>query len=237
MTKKIVLPFVIPLMLFQSCLGDLDPIPKSIDTYHYYYNNLLEAYPLQWEIDDVIIGNGHSYGVPAQAIVTLADTVQDVLIRARNAENKLLIDSLTHIMFEYSSYMIALMGTEEDPYLICKEMDTRMPSAGRIKIHFLHTSEAMGPVDIYIGGDQPERLALTNMDFTQASHYLEATEENLWSSLIVTPASSLPADSSILEYTANDIFIPDRIYLCILEHTGNSSESSFQIQVVDQPVY
>jgi len=237
MIRKIAVLLVIPMMLLQSCLGDPEPIPESIDTYHYYYNYLLESYSLQWEIDDVIIGSNHTYGIPAEAIVTLDEIEQEVLIRTRNTENKQLLDSLSYAMFEYGAYMIALLGTEEEPHLLCEPMDTRRPSTGRVKFRFLHTAEAMGPVDIYIGGDQPEHLALTAMDFTQVSEYLEATQQLLWTSVIVTPAYSLPADSTILEYTANNIFETGWIHLCILEHTSSSSESPFQIQVDDQPVF
>ena len=237
MIKNILLPLVIPLMLLQSCLGDPEPIPESIDTYHFYYNYLLEEYDLQWQIDDAIIGSGHSYGIPAQTIFTLNEREQEVLIRANNSENGQLIDSLSHTMYEYSSYMIALLGDEEEPHLICEAIDNHEPSAGMVKIRFLHASKAMGAVDIYIGGDQPEHLTLTSMDFTNVSEYLEATEEELWTSVIVTPANSLPADSIILEYTANGIFQTGWSHLCILEHTNSSSESSFQIQVDDQPVY
>ena len=236
MRRKIAL-LVIPLLLMRSCLGDPEPIPESIDTFHYYYNNLLETYDLQWEIDETIIGSGHSYGIPAQAIVALSEVEQEVLITSRNAENKTLIDSLSYTMYEHGAYMIALMGTEQEPHLICEPMDTHKPSTGMVKFRFLHTAEAMGPVDIYIGGDQPEHLVLAAMDFTQVSDYLEATEQELWTSVIVTPANSPPADSTILEYTANNIFETGWIHLCILEHISNSAESSYQVQVFDQPVY
>lgn len=237
MIRKIVVLLVIPMMLLQSCLGDPEPIPESIDTYHYYYNYLLESYSLQWEIDETVIGSGHNYGIPAQAIVSLDEVEQEVLIRARNSENKQLIDSLSYTMYETGAYMIAVLGTEEEPHLLCEPMDTRGSSTNRVKFRFLHASEAMGPVDIYIGGDQPENLALAAMDFPQVSEYLEATQEQLWTSVIVTPANSLPADSTILEYTANNIFQAGWIHLCILEHISSSSESSFQIQVDDQPVF
>ena len=237
MMKKIVVPLLLPILLLQSCLGDPDPIPESIDTYHYYYNYLLESYAVQWEIDDDIIGSGHEYGIPAEAIVSLTGAEQEVLIRSRNAENEFLVDSLSYTMFENAAYMIALMGTEEETKLICEVMDTRVPSSGRVKFRFLHASESMGPVDIYIGGDQSEYLALANVDFTQASEYLEASEEQIWTSIILAPANSLPADSIILEYTANNIFQNGGIYLLIINHISNSTNSPYQIQVDYQPVF
>lgn len=234
---KQVAALLVPLIFLQSCLGDLEPLPETIDTYHYYYHNLMVEYDLQWEIDDAVIGKGHSYGSPAQAVVSLTEPEQDVLIRVANSDNGLLIDSLSQLMFESASYMIAIMGTAEEPHLLCEAIDTRIPSAGMVKFRFLHTAEAMGPVDIYIGGSDAEHLALTTMNYTDLSEYQESSEERIWTSVIVVPAGTLPADSIILEYTANTIFRTGGSYLCILEHENSSGESSFQILADDQPVY
>jgi len=233
MLKKIAIPIVVLLLMIQSCLEDPNLLPEYPDTYLKFYNNLLESYDLQWEIDEVVIGSGHSYGVPDWARVYLDRDEQEVLIRTRNSENYQLIDSLYFIISIGGNFMIAIMGTEEDPYLICEPMDAWMTS--NVKFRFLHTSEAMGPVDIYIGGDQPEHLALTALDYTQVSEYLHATEEEIGTSIIVTPATNLPADSTILEYTVNSIFQSYGVYLCILEHVSSSNESPYQIQVDIEP--
>lgn len=237
MIRKVTILLAVPMLFLQSCLEDPDPLPQTINTFHYYYNYLLESYDLQWTVDDEVIGTGHSYGVPASAVVALDEVEQDVLIGASNAENGLLIDSLSHHMYENGAYMIAMMGTGEEPHLLCEPMDTRMPTVGLIKYRFLHTAEALGPVDIYIGGSQPEHLVLAEMDYTQVSIYLEATEEQLWTSILLTPANILPADSTILEYKANTIFITGAIYLCTIEHISGSDTSPYQVQVDNQPVF
>ena len=233
MFKKIAITLIVPLLMIHSCQGDREPLPGPPDTYLIFYNNLLESYDLQWEIDEVVIGSDHSYGVRDQAYVHLVFEEQEVFIRTRNSENHLLIDSLYCFMGVGGNYMIAIMGTEENPNLICEPMEIWI--TGDVKFRFLNTSEAMGPVDIYIGGDQAEHRALTALDYTQVSEYLYATEEEIETSIIVTPANSLPSDSSILEYKSNSIFQSPGIYLCILEHDSSSNESPYQIQVDLQP--
>jgi len=233
MFKKIAITLIVPLLMIQSCQGDREPLPGPPDAYLVFYNNLLESYDLQWEIDEVVIGSDHSYGVRDQAYVHILFEEQEVLIRTRNSENHLLIDSLYCYMGVGGKYMIAIMGTEENPNLICKPMDTRTTS--NVKFRFINTSEALGPVDIYIGGDQREHRALTALDYTQLSEYFHATEEEIKTSIIVTPATILPTDSTILEYTNNSIFQSPGIYLCILEHVSSSNESPYQIQIDPQP--
>lgn len=237
MIKKIAAPLLLMLILLSGCLKDPDPIPETIDTYQLYYNYLLEPYGIQWEIDDEIIGSGHEYGIPGQAIFSLDSVEQELHIQTRDSESGLWLDSLSHTMYQNGAYMIAILGSEEEPHLLCEPISTRPPASGMTKFRFLHAAPAMGPVDIYIGGDLPENKILSEVDYTNLTEYLEATEFLLWESLIVTPANILPADSTILSYAANTIFHSGWSYLCSIAHSNNSIESSYQIYIDDQPIY
>ncbi len=237
MMKNIITPLLLLLLSLQSCLKEPDPIPQTINSYQFYYNYLLESFNVQWEIDDEIIGNDHPYGYPAEAIAILDQSEQDVLIGVSNSDNGNLLDTISCKMMENFSYMVAILGTEEEPHLLCEPLDTRRPTSGMVKVRFLHAAAAMGPVDIYVGGDLPENKALSGTSYTTVSEYLEFTEENLWNTIIVTPTDSLPADSTILSYTANTIFRSGWVYLCTIGHSENSIESSFQMVADDQPVY
>lgn len=237
MFKRIVAPLLLILVLLSGCLKDPDPLPETINTYQNYYNYLLESYGIQWEIDDVILGTGHSYGFPAEAVVTLDQSEQLVRILARDSDSGLFLDSLSSYFVENAAYFTAIMGTEEEPHLLCEQIDTRPPASGMTKFRFLHAAPLMGPVDIYIGGELPEHKVFSALDYTSVTEYQEATEEALWESIIVTPANTLPADSSILSYTVNTIFQTGWSYLCAIGHSASSVESAYQIYVDDQPLY
>ncbi|RLD93221.1 MAG: hypothetical protein DRJ29_09480 [Bacteroidetes bacterium] len=237
MINKIVAPLLLMLILLSGCLKDPDPLPETIDTYQNYYNYFLESYAIQWDIDDEILGTGHAYGIPAEAIIILDQAEQELLIQALDSDSGLLLDSLSYTMFENGAYMTAILGSEEEPHLLCEPINTRPPATGMIKFRFLHASPDMGPVDIYIGGDLPEHKVLSSVDYTSVTEYSEATEEQLWEAIIVTPADSLPADSSILSYTVNTIFRSGWSYICAIAHSSSSIESSYQILVDDQPIY
>ncbi len=148
-----------------------------------------------------------------------------------------LIDSLSIMMQENGSYMVALLGDEAAPHLLCEPVDTRIPSVGMCKLRFLHTAVGMGPVDIYIGGELPSHKVVSGTDYTDLSEYIETTELKLWTSVIVTPENTLPVDSTILSYTANTIFRTGWTYLCMIAHETSSTESNYQMQVDEQAIY
>jgi len=237
MIKKIFVPLLIILVILPGCLQEPDPIPQTINTYQFYYNYLMEPYDVQWEIDDEIIGAGYSYGDPSQSMAILDQVEQAVLIRIRDTDSGLLIDSLTRSLVENGTYMVAIMGNEEEPHLLCEQLDTRFPSNGMTKVRFMHAAATMGPVDIYIGGDLPENKVFSGESYTNVSQYLEITEEALWNAVVVTPANTLPADSAILSYTANTVFRTGSVYLCIIGHTTSSVESPYEITVDQQTAY
>jgi hypothetical protein len=233
---------IFPLLLFimvmlPGCLDDPEPIPQTIVTYEYFYNMLLEPYDVQWELDDAIIIADQSYGNPSSAFAVLDQPEQEVLFRTRSSDSGLLLDSLSYFLKETGSYILAILGSEEEPHLLCEPIDTHFPSTGMIKLRFMHAAPDMSPVDIYIGGNQPENKVVSGESYATLSEYLEATEENLWNAILITPANTLPSDSTILSITANSIFHHGSSYLCIIGHSQSDSESSYQFQFNEQPIY
>jgi len=237
MIKKIAAPFLFIFVFLTGCLEDPDPLPQTIDTYQYYYNYITEAFDLQWEIDGEVIGSGHTYGIPAEGVIQLDQVEQEVLFQTRNPDTGLMLDSLSYMLYENGFYMLAQLGSEQEPHLLCKALDSRPPASGRIKYHFMHAAASMDPVDIYIGGDQPEDKVLSGLDYSSVSEYLETTEERLWTAILVTPANTLPDDSTILSYTVNTLFQIGRTYLCTIGHSENSIESPYRLQVDEHPVF
>ena len=237
MIKKIAAPLLFMFVFLTGCLEDPDPLPPTIDTYQFYYNYLTEDFDLQWEIDGEIIGSGHSYGIPAEAVIQLDQVEQEVLFQTRNPDSGIMLDSLSCLLYENGIYMLAQLGSVEEPHLLCKTLDSRPPTSGLVKYHFMHAAASMDPVDIYIGGDKPEDKALSGLEYSSITEYLETTEERLWTAIIITPANTLPADSTILSYTVNTLFQIGRTYLCTIGHSENSIESPYQMQVDEHPVF
>ncbi len=235
--KKIVVLLMGSLLFFPGCLGDPDPVPETIEARLVFYNNLMEPDKVVWEVDNSVSLSGQSYGLPAEGVAELEDYSQLVHIKASSLEGGIALDSLDYHLDPFRYYMISILGTEEEPHLICDTMDTAFPTLGLMKMRFLQAAENMGTIDIYVGGGTPEHRILSGIEYSRLSDYVEASQESFWHAIIITPTGILPGDSTILSYTVNNSFIPNNTYLGIINHTEIDPESSFRMQVFNQPVY
>jgi len=236
MTLKPAVPILVMVLSLTACLKDNEPMPRTFNTYQYYYNYFLEPYDLRWEIDGKTIGS-HPYGSAALAIIQLDTTSQELVFRTLNSESGTAIDTLSSLLYENGSYMLAMLGTEEEPHLLCEIMDTHYPTAGTVKYRFLHTVPGLGPVDIYAGGDQPENKIFSTIDYPQVTEYYESPEEDIWEAILITPAGILPEDSIILSYSVNQEFHSGWVYLCTIGHIDPDTTSDIEMQVFEQPIY
>ena len=237
--KKNYTILLILLFVAAGCLKDPDPgpsIPFSSGSYINLYNFLTESYDVAWEINDVIVESEHSYGTAILEFIEIDEELQDVTFTAKESKSTRVIDSEVYEMEQNQFYTVSILGNEKDPYIILDSMELEKPSLGMVKLRFIHTTLELEPVDLYIGGPTPEHKVVSGVSFAQITEYLEATQEDLWESIIVTPVNVSPEDSSILSYSANNVFLAKNIYLGVIGRATNSASSSIQLQLYNQPV-
>ena len=228
------------LMVFgASCLKDPDPTPPPslIGSYINLYNFLTESYDIAWEIDDEIVESEHTYGTALLEFIEMDKEEQDATFTVKESKSTLLVDSEVYEIEQNQFYSVSILGNEKDPHILFETMEVQKPSLGLVKLRFMHTTLGLDNVDLYIGGFTPEHKVISELSFAQTTEYLEASQKDLWESIIVTPANVSPEDSSILSYTANDVFLPNNIYLGVIGHATSSANSSLQLQLYKQPVY
>ena len=234
--RKMILFLLASLLLLPSCL---DPI-ETDDTLRsrlIYYNNLLETDKVVWTADEAESIAAQSYGVPAEDLIEVEGYGQMVRFDASTLDGEVFLGGFDYSIDPFSYYMISVLGTEQEPFLVYDTIDTSFPTMGMVKMRFLHATEAMGDVDIYVGGALPEHLKIEGVTYKELSPYVEATQEAFWNAVIVTPAQVAPADSIILSYEVNNNFVPNRTYFGIINHTEADPETSFRMQVFNQPNY
>jgi len=235
--KKMIIVLLGSLILLPACLDDPITGPENLTSRLIFYNNLMEADKILWKVEDAESLSGQSYGIPVEGAVEVEGYSHQVIITASTLEGGVALDSLDYSLDPFNYYMVSIMGTEEEPRLLCDSMDTSFPTLGMVKMRFLHASESMGDIDIYIGGELPEHQKLSGVAYGQLSEYVEETQESFWNAIIITPAEFTPADSTILSYTVNNNFIRNKTHFGIINHTEVDPESSFRMQVFNQPSF
>jgi hypothetical protein len=220
-----------------GCLKDSDPpLPASNGSYINLYNFLTEAYDIAWEFNGTMVESEHSYGTAILEFIEMDEELQDVTITVKESKSALLIDSEVYELEQNRFYTASILGNEKDPHILFEPMEVQRPASGLVKLRFIHGTLGLDAVDLYVGGAEPEHKVVSALSFAQITDYLEASRENLWESIIVTPVNVSPEDSSILSYTANNVFLPNQIYLGVIGHATSSASSALQLQLYNQPV-
>jgi len=178
-----------------------------------------------------------SYGVPIPGAVEVEGFGQQTRFVVSTLDGGVTLDSFDLFLDPFRYYMLSIMGTEDEPLIVSDTIDTSPPTLGLVKMRFLHASESMGAVDIYVGGELPEHRKLTGITYGELSVYVEGTQESFWNAVIVTPSDMTPEDSTLLSYTVNNNFIPNKVYFGIINHAETDPESSFRMQVFNQPSF
>ena len=225
------------LFFLTGCLDDPAPEPPlsdSIRSYFIIYNFLTEPFDVSWDINDSIVESAHSYGTSVLGNTILDQVSQDIAFTVKESGTDRVIESEVFGLQQNQFNIVSIMGTENIPYLLIDSLSLAAPSINMIKLRFMQTVMELGPIDIYIGGDTPEHKVFSSIAFSDITDYLETTEKNLWEAIIITPYNMPPSDSTILSYTANNVFVPNHVYLGVLGHISYSTSSFLQLQLYDQ---
>ena len=237
MNKKYTI-VLISLLIIGGCTKDPDPVPPIDANYSYFnlYNFLVEPYNVSWEIDDDVVVSEQLYGSANLEFLAMDKDSTEMTFTVKESEAERIIDGLTQQVERFKYYLLAIMGNEGDPTILYEPMDLGQPSLGLIKLRIMHATMELGPLDIYIGGSTPDHKILSDIQFAQITEYIEASEENLWQAIIITPHNMTPEDSTLLSYTVNNAFSPNHIYMGVIGHTTSSSTSSLYLHLFNQPV-
>ena len=227
-------------ILGHACSLDPDPgpeLPEPIHSYFILYNYFPVSYDLLWEVNGYTLSVAHTYGGTILGFVNLDSMANDITFAVKNADTGGLITEGNYRMEEYQFTMFAVMGTEQDPYILSDPLDLAPPSSGMIRIRFIQTCRHLDPVDVYIGGAAEERKVLNGIAYREVSGYLETSLNDLMDSVIVTNHGSAPDTGSVAISTSGaSIFHPDRVYLGVIGYPDRSDTTSATLTFFDQPV-
>ncbi len=223
-----------------GCLDDPDPAPPVQDpirSYFILYNFLTEPYEIDWELDGILVEEGHSYGDAVLGFTSLDTALQEISYTISSSDGSRLLKEGFLNMEENQYYLLAFMGTENEPMLLQEPMDLIPPPYGNVRLRLMHTIPGLDALDLYIGGQSEEFRADSGISYSTVTGYLECSRERIWNSLEVTPQDISPEDSTLFSFSQNNIFYSRRIYLGIIRYASSDSTSSLRLLFYDHPIF
>ncbi len=222
-----------------GCLDDpgpTSPVSGPIRSYFILYNFLTEPYDIRWEVDNNLVEAEHSFGDAILGFTSLDSTQQDVPVTVMSSDGTKLIEQALQPMKQDQYYIMAIMGSESAPRLVCDTMDLMPPPVGKIRLRFMQTMPGLEPLDLYIGGSSLDHQVFAGMKYGEFSDYTECTQEEIWESMQVTPQGISPEDSTLFSFSQNNIFYSRRIYLGIVRFSKSDTASAPQLLFYDHPL-
>ncbi len=221
-----------------SCNNDPEPepLPEEDRAYITLYNFLSEPFEVKWEVDEVEVRDAHSYATIIVGGVLLDGESEEISFVVNNGFNGLFLESKTIRMTKDKYYIAVIFGTEEDPVLLCQELETSPPASDHLNIRFLHATDSLDSVDVYIGGTSNEKMLISGLTFGSISDYEVVSDNDVRASVTVTLHDSIyKEENELLSYDDNNLVKNNSNNLTVIAPSTNTSPSVLTVWLYEQP--
>ena len=226
-------------LLFVSCNNDPDPDPnpEEIRAYCNIYHLITGLDGVYWEVDGVEVTNKHTYGSILPGSIILESESEEILFTFKHPVSGAVMDSYMLTLEKDKNYTIILIGTVADPQLLFQEVETSRPQSGQVKFQFLHAAPEEDSIDIYMGGNTPDKRVVTDVDFRERTDNFEVKDSDVRASIIVSiHDEAYNQDNVLLSAIYNEEVKPGASYLSILAPSTFDPESEFSFWLYDLPL-
>jgi hypothetical protein len=216
---------------------DPDPLPGAIRSYCTLYNFLTEPVHVNWEVDEINVEGQHIYGLIVLGGVLLEEETEEISFVVKNAASGEIIESVLIKMTEGHYYQVVIFGTLENPVFLHQEVDSSPPESGNVRVQYLHATESLDSLDVYLGGTTPDKRVISGIDYTELSEYSEVSDYDNRASVIITPHDTIfNPGSELISYKYNDQIQVNNNYLTVIAPSGSSPGSPLALWLYAQPI-
>jgi hypothetical protein len=200
-----------------SCNKDPEPEPEVIRAYCYLYHFIPEIRSVIWEADDSEVPDEKVYAYQFAGAVILESDAEDIPFTVKNSATSEILATEIFQLEKNKFYNIFACGSNDDPTLFIREIDTGQPQAGNVKFHVFHAAAGQNSVDVYMGDTTTEKRVVNDLAYLDLTTHFEVPEHDARAFIAVSKHSEeYHQDSVLLQSIYNDDIISGGSYLSVL---------------------
>ena len=215
--KKLIILSSLFLLIGFSCSKDPDPEPELIRAYCNIFHFIPGMESVLWEVDGQELLEESLYSEQIRGAVILESSSGEIIFTAKHPETKEVLISQFIPLEQDKYYIIVLLGSEDNPSILYREIDTSRPQAGNIKFRILHSLPGQNGIDIYMGGTTPDKKLVSDLSYQDLTNPFEAVDYEVRAEVVVSAHSEeFNQDSVLLSSVHNDLIVSEANYFSVI---------------------
>lgn len=236
MKKLLILSLLLSIVLL-SCDEEPEPEPEVIRAYCYLYHFIPEVRSVIWEAADTEVPNEKVYAFQFAGAVILESESENIPFAVSNNATGELLASEVFQLEKNKFYNVIACGSEDDPMLFIREIDTGQPQAGNVKFQVLHSAAGENSIDVYMGDTTAEKRVVTDLAYLDLTTQFEAPDNDARGAITVSKHSAeYHQDSVLLHSIYNEDIISGASYLSVVAPYTYDSESDLTFWLYLMPL-
>lgn len=235
--KKLFILSILFSLISLSCNTDPETEPELIRAYCYLYHFVPELESVTWEVDNIEVPDDQAYAVLLPGAILLETASEEISFIVKHSGTGEILESREFTLEENKYYTAIVCGSKEDAQLLFQEVETTRPQSGQVKFQVLHAATGQDSIDVYMGGNTPDKRVVSELNFLSLSDPFEVQDYDARAAITVTVHSEeYNQDSVLLTSVYNDLVISGASYLSVVAPYTFDPQSELTFWLYDLPV-